>query len=77
MRLLNTETLELQEFIGDIPYYAILSHRWGEGEISFQDIQYGWEYWRVKKGGIKILCCCEVAMSHGWQYIVSFDCFIK
>jgi hypothetical protein len=33
MRLLDTSTLTLHEFLGDtIPNYAILSHRWeGEG----------------------------------------------
>jgi hypothetical protein len=40
MRLINTENLQLVEFIGDkIPKYAILSHTWGEGEVTFQDWQ--------------------------------------
>ncbi|KAF5344921.1 hypothetical protein D9758_011585 [Tetrapyrgos nigripes] len=38
MRLLNTQTLKLQEFYADIPRYAILSHTW-EKEVTFQDIQ--------------------------------------
>ena len=29
MRLLNTETHELFEFMDDVPTYAILSHTWG------------------------------------------------
>ncbi|KAK1833626.1 heterokaryon incompatibility protein-domain-containing protein [Podospora conica] len=38
MRLLNTSTLELDEFVGnDIPPYAILSHTWGDKEATFQD----------------------------------------
>ena len=37
MRLLNTTTLELEEIIGDRPAYAILSHRWQDDEVSFQD----------------------------------------
>jgi Heterokaryon incompatibility protein (HET) len=40
MRLLNTKTLELCEFSGEkLPQYAILSHTWGDNEISFQKIQ--------------------------------------
>ncbi|KAI1634797.1 hypothetical protein F4809DRAFT_493086 [Biscogniauxia mediterranea] len=39
MRLLNTENGELKEFIGNqIPSeYAILSHRWGDQEVPYQD----------------------------------------
>jgi hypothetical protein len=34
MRLINTTTLQLQDFVdGDIPSYAILSHRWGKDEV--------------------------------------------
>jgi hypothetical protein len=40
MRLINTETGLLEEFIGDdIPKYAILSHTWEKDEISFQEYQ--------------------------------------
>ncbi|KAL2203815.1 HET-domain-containing protein [Sarocladium strictum] len=37
MRLLNTETWLLHEFVSDdsIPEYAILSHTWEEGEVTF------------------------------------------
>lgn len=39
MRLLNTRTWEMAEFIsdGDVPPYAILSHTWGKQEVSFAD----------------------------------------
>ncbi|KAK4131561.1 HET-domain-containing protein [Trichocladium antarcticum] len=37
MRLINTTTLALEEFHGDrIPVYAILSHTWGDDEVTFQ-----------------------------------------
>ena len=40
MRLLDTATVELHEFHGEaIPDYAILSHTWGQDEVSFQDLQ--------------------------------------
>ncbi|KAB5531397.1 hypothetical protein GE09DRAFT_973896 [Coniochaeta sp. 2T2.1] len=32
MRLLNTKTMELADFIGEVPPYAILSHTWDEDE---------------------------------------------
>lgn len=38
MHLLNLETLRLEEFLSDIPDYFILSHRWGEDEITYRDI---------------------------------------
>jgi hypothetical protein len=38
MRLLHSETLEFHSFQNDIPPYAILSHTWGDGEISYQDM---------------------------------------
>lgn len=37
MRLINIETLHFEEFEGDIPKYAILSHRWGQDEVSHDD----------------------------------------
>jgi len=38
MRLINTTTLEFDEFIGTkIPNYAIPSHTWGDEEVTFQD----------------------------------------
>lgn len=41
MRLINTRTWILEEYFGSrIPkHYAILSHRWEEGEVTFQDWQ--------------------------------------
>jgi hypothetical protein len=35
MRLLNVRTLELEEFLHNIPPYAILSHTWGVDEITY------------------------------------------
>ncbi|KAH8817020.1 heterokaryon incompatibility protein-domain-containing protein [Xylogone sp. PMI_703] len=39
MRLLNSSTHKFKEFMADnaIPPYAILSHTWGDDEISFED----------------------------------------
>ena len=39
MRLLNTTSLQVEEFSSDdIPNYAILSHRWKGEEVTFQDL---------------------------------------
>lgn len=37
MRLINTTTLELEEYPGLVPRYAILSHTWGADEVTLQD----------------------------------------
>jgi hypothetical protein len=41
MWLLNTSTKKLKEFVSDeqAPSYAILSHTWGDEEVSFQEWQ--------------------------------------
>lgn len=77
MRLIDTETRELREFSGDnIPKYAILSHTWEEGEVTFQD-------WTIaerekKKGYFKINMACRQAQEHGWKYLwVDTNCIDK
>ena len=70
MRLLNTSTLLLHEFYGDmIPKYAILSHRWEDSEVTVQDLS-------EKKGSgmpgwAKVEGCCAQAVLDGLEYVVS------
>jgi hypothetical protein len=73
MRLLNTTSLELKEFFGSqIPYYAILSHRLGDGEVTFQDLK---SDRRVEmEGWSRISGCCAQARSEGWEYAVWLSC---
>jgi hypothetical protein len=62
MRLLNAnaQKLELAEFFGDqIPPYAILSHTWGDDEVTFQDLQRG--QYEHKLGFEKIRYTCQQA----------------
>src|SRR5450432_18117 len=77
MRLLNTTTPKpkLEEFEGNkIPLYAILSHRWEENEITFQDIK---DNDIAKKGGYeKVREACSVALAHGFNYIWIDTCCI-
>ena len=40
MKLINVETLLLEDFIGsNVPPYAILSHTWGDDEVTLQDMR--------------------------------------
>lgn len=74
MRLINVWTLELEEFFGRrIPRYFILSHRWGDNEVSYKEYikhqkSINTESRKRKLGGSgyeKITCACEVARSFG------------
>jgi hypothetical protein len=70
MRLLNTETGTLEYFEGvDVPQYAILSHRWGSEEVSYQD--YGIGRAVSKSGYRKIVELCKLAKSRSllWAWI--------
>ena len=70
MRLLNTKTLNLEYFADSRtrPLYAILSHTWGEDEVSFQEIVSCDEDTEHKKGFAKIRFACAQALSDGFQY---------
>jgi hypothetical protein len=75
MRLLNSTTLELEEFFDDRdPKYEILSHRWGDDEVSLQDMQNGMA--TRKKGYAKIKLCCDQALKDGLQYAWVDSCCI-
>jgi hypothetical protein len=67
MRLLNTSTLQVEDFLDrDVPEYVILSHTWEEEEVTFQEIQSFAN--PKKKGYTKIRSCCEKAASDGFAY---------
>lgn len=74
MRLLNTSTLNLKEFVRDIPPYVILSHTWGEGEVQFDDISK--PHAQYMPGYQKILSCCQRAREDGFDYIWIDTCSI-
>lgn len=80
MWLLNVDSLELEEFHGellsDIPPYAILSHTWSEDEVSCRDVWRGLEGARKKKGFSKIEGCCEMARNNGLGYVWIDTCCI-
>lgn len=75
MRLINTKTGALEEFLGeDIPKYAILSHTWGEEEVTYQDYSRGIH--KSKKGYRKIKKTCELAVEADIPYAWVDTCCI-
>ncbi|KAF1980772.1 HET-domain-containing protein [Aulographum hederae CBS 113979] len=74
MRLLNVQTKELETFYRGIPSYAILSHTWGDEEVTFEDLAKGTG---EKRGGYsKMIGACSVAASQGFSYIWIDTCCI-
>ena len=77
MYLLHTKTYELQRFLGDnIPAYAILSHTWGEEEVTFQDISKPTKQVTKMGGFPKIRDSCLKAWEHRLDYIWIDTCCI-
>jgi hypothetical protein len=76
MRLLSSTSLKFEEFINHPPdRYAILSHRWKEGEeVSFQEMQSGGV--ENKSGYKKIKLCCDQAAKDGIDYAWVDTCCI-
>lgn len=66
MRLLNVSTLQLKEFIGQVPPYAILSHTWTEEEVLYSDI--GALTSSSKQGYPKLVGCCRKAAQDGFEW---------
>jgi hypothetical protein len=78
MNLLQAATIKLERFkIGEIPPYAILSHRWekdAQDEVTFQDMQ---KPNVVEKAGyLKIKYSCEEAVRKGLGYVWVDTCCI-
>jgi len=75
MRLLNTFTLEVQEFLESrVPEYVILSHTWREEEVTLQDLLSGIA--PTKKGYAKLTGCCKKAKDDGFAYCWIDTCCI-
>ncbi|KAF2689095.1 hypothetical protein K458DRAFT_329214 [Lentithecium fluviatile CBS 122367] len=74
MRLLNTTTLKLAFFIDNAPPYVILSHTWGDGEVTFDDIDK--PYAKDMAGYSKIVCCCRQAVLDGFEWVWIDTCCI-
>lgn len=69
MRLINAETLELNEFLDSrLPRYAILSHTWEDGEVTLEDMQKAHKP-KQKRGYDKIRLASEQALKDRLFYI--------
>jgi hypothetical protein len=80
MHLLNVHSLQLSEFTGEvgasIPEYAILSHTWGDEEVSYADYKLGAAHCPRKRGYDKILGACRWAGGEGFDYVWIDTCCI-
>ncbi|EPE30464.1 hypothetical protein GLAREA_03431 [Glarea lozoyensis ATCC 20868] len=77
MRLIKCATFELEEFLGsNIPKYAILSHTWGNEEVSFAEFKSDLNSVRSKEGFSKINSSCAQALRDGLHYIWVDTCCI-
>ena len=75
MRLLNTETVKLHDFFGRAPPdYAILSHRWGEDEVSYKDVMKGRNL--EAAGWTKVRQCCSFVRGLGFEWAWIDTCCI-
>lgn len=79
MRLLNATTYKFHEYVGrDVPKYAVLSHTWGEDEVTFHDMRCEAppESWKAKLGWDKIKKCCILALADSIQFVWVDTCCI-
>lgn len=84
MRLINASTLKLETFHdSSTPRYAILSHTWGDSEITYSELRglrTGLLNARIriksKAGYYKIAQCCSQALQDGLDYVWIDTCCI-
>jgi hypothetical protein len=75
MRLLNSKTLELKSFVHqNVSHYVILSHTWGEEEVTFEDLRSG--KYENMKGYSKLKGACDQAIRDGYDWIWVDTCSI-
>ncbi|KAK2028118.1 HET-domain-containing protein [Colletotrichum zoysiae] len=80
MRLINAKTLELEDFVDHarVPPYAILSHTWGDGEITLQEWHDGKAGARKSESLFKIQSTCQQALLDGYDYAwIDTNCIDK
>ncbi|KAL9626428.1 MAG: hypothetical protein Q9164_007878 [Protoblastenia rupestris] len=78
MRLLDSSTLKLKWFLTEhIPAYAILSHTWGDDEVTFNDMTNPSERVQETAGYRKIKACCQQAVADGFDYVWVDTCCIN
>jgi len=78
MRLLNSRTLTFEEFDRDssAPPYAVLSHTWGEEEVTYKDMRKRRAIAESKEGFRKINFCAQQAREEELNFIWVDTCCI-
>lgn len=76
MWLLNTASLQLERHDGSLPKYAILSHRWEQDEVDFNQVYSGAAAVQNRRGWCKVLNCCRLARNAGILYAWIDTCCI-
>lgn len=78
MWLINTKTLQLRQFLGNEPGYAILSHTWDRDadEVTLQEFRKRKRTTRAKSGYKKIECAAERAAKDGYEWLWVDTCCI-
>jgi hypothetical protein len=79
MWLLNVSNLELRLFLDSaVPKYAILSHTWGQQEVTFTDLYESSTraVTRQMQGFDKIHSCCLQAAKDGYEWVWIDSCCI-
>ncbi|KAF1359906.1 HET-domain-containing protein, partial [Lizonia empirigonia] len=78
MRLINTKSLQLKEFLSDEPPYAILLHTWAADadEVTFQEFRKRKKVTRAKPGYKKIQRAAEQARENGYEWLWVDTCCI-
>ncbi|RDW59199.1 hypothetical protein BP5796_12123 [Coleophoma crateriformis] len=86
MRLLNTHNLKIDTFFGNTPGYAVLSHTWGDYEVTFREMESLGGKEAVLSAMLlpdnrykdynKIVCSAEFARTRGFDYIWIDTCCI-
>ncbi|KAK7437911.1 hypothetical protein VKT23_018346 [Stygiomarasmius scandens] len=80
LRLINTKTHRLVDFPehrDEYPSYAILSHRWLDEEVTYQEYLRPRDETKRKSGYRKILQACKQASRDGFEYIWIDTCCIN
>ncbi|KOS18747.1 Vegetative incompatibility protein HET-E-1 [Escovopsis weberi] len=76
MRLINTKNYEIETFLGThIPKYAILSHTWGNDEVTMEQMVAGTADTK-SDGYLKIKNVCKQAVTDGCEYAWIDTCCI-
>ncbi|KAI0188879.1 heterokaryon incompatibility protein-domain-containing protein [Xylaria flabelliformis] len=79
MWLLNSCSWEMKDFISykQAPPYVILTHTWGDEEVTFRDWQSEpSKFVESKEGFNKIRLCCQQAAADGFEWVWVDTCCI-